>query len=278
MKRHLFRNLKIISILLCTAAFFQNCSYSNLNHTQKKSDFEYNKVTGLKCPVFLRPDCTGDSKLRLVENDLGCRYHICEIKNRLSSCPKQSTPLCKAHQKVQTFKDQNSCSFSKCVLKTAVQKPDKLLDNVKLASKKCPSLEALKTCQEGQVRSLRIDKNKCLSLTCRKKMVFSCPILKNKKCSKNEVTYSVFDQKGCANVVCRNSAEVKCPKRLNLNCKIDELVRVEADKDGCKKSVCYKKPIIAKQDCSLSKPPRCRAGRTLQVSVLPSGCTKAFCR
>jgi len=285
MKRTLFRNIQIILTILVSASLFQNCSLADKNKQSSYSKFKSHQTTGLKCPVYLTPSCDLKSTLRLVQNELGCKYHVCEQDRKLTMCPTQSTPLCKAHEEILSFKDHNSCTFSKCVLKSLgdkvvkVESPLKEIIDLKTEpeQQKCPPIESGQRCADHKIKSLVVDKNSCLSLVCKRKEKFNCPILKNKICDKNETTFSVFNQKGCAKTICKNTASLKCPKRLNSNCKKDELVKINFDENGCKKSFCIKRPIVTKSECSLSKPPRCHSGKNLRVSVLSSGCMHSYC-
>ena len=284
MNSFLLRNIKNTLLLLSLAALFQNCSRLEDLNKESRSSISSQQVTGVKCPIYLKPSCGDDSQMRLVENERGCSYHICERNRKLTLCPEQSTPLCKNHEEIKVSKDQNSCSYSECTLK----KPkDKILRNEHSSSlnitkeqtleNTCPSLDNLLSCGSGKIKTLAINSKSCLTFKCRAPKNFSCPVSSNKVCRKNETTFSVFDQKGCANIICKNTAKVKCPNTLNISCKRDELLNIVLDDKGCKKSLCVKKPRVASQGCNLEKPPRCFSGKKLHVAVLPNGCTKPFC-
>jgi hypothetical protein len=307
MNGQLLRNTKITLLLLTLAALFQNCSRPSSSENDNSASLELKArshlATGIKCPIYLKPSCDSSSQLRLVENEKGCRYHICESNRKLSLCPTQSTPLCKSHEEITEFKDQNSCSYYECNLKNTTSKTAELTAALKVENKlkhkdykviktpdtgtdaqsgtstnTCPILNGSMNCGSEMTRTLAIDQNSCLIFKCKDKADYTCPVANDKSCRKNETTFSVFDHKGCAQTVCKNTAKVSCPKKINLRCKRDELLNVILDDKGCKKSLCTKKPKIAKQGCSLSKPPRCFSGKKLNVSVLLNGCTKSYCR
>lgn len=278
MKASLSKKLIRSLAILTSICLFQNCSSidkTKVNSTAGKTFIK----TGLKCPLYQKPNCLKGETTELVENKNGCSYFTCAKENKIQTCPQQSRPLCAPHQSETTKLDSNSCFFSFCKLKSPSNvQITTVLQSKEKALLKCPAPSKKDDCPQGTNMTFEADAHGCLKKKCKKTPFFKCEVKASHLCKKTETAYTDFDEKGCAKLVCKNNLKIMCPNRLKASCKWNENIVVTTDLKGCKKTTCAPKSTVQTSGCKLSKPPSCKLGQMLTTVLMPNSCRKITCR